>query len=342
MKTAPGALRRRRKPRPPDREITPRLVAFMLNPRRAVEIVALLGAAVVAASCAALVPCPAVQFSATIKTTGLHARIGANDGTSRIRGLAARRVSWEFYWTDGTAGSNDLVASLGGGSDASTDAVEAPEGDAVELAELAVPDGSWLELRLAADRSRRRYLDLEIDAPSSKSATTIIVGPPGAAGAHSKRILHAPKYRLLHPELVGDSLVPLRIAGLLLSTRVPSGDATYPVSQIREGEVQFFYLDRRAGSQVLGRGDVVHFDGLNAEIRALAIEGDVLTLRIFGTARDVRFGVGSAVSSIYPSLLDGLAAQPWLTPTLGTISGLLLAWFGVLVGSGFRPPSSPA
>jgi len=300
--------------------------------------VALLGVGIVLASSAAFVPCPGVQFSMTVRTTGFEVRIGANGDTGRIRGLLARKVSWEQSARQ-KASSNDVLSPSAGEEEHVTEAVDAPAGDVVELAELAVPDRSRLEIQLSTDRLRRQFLDLEIEAPPDKPSTMVLVGPADAVGTRPGFASGVPKYRFFEPELMADSTVPLRIAGVGLTAQVPVVNASYAVSRIKGGTVQFIYMNRPVGSQTLGHGDFLRFEGLDAELTALEIDGDALALRIFGTARDVKFGSGAAVSSIHPSLFDGLAAQPWLGPTLGTMTGLALAWFGVLAGLGSRPRS---
>lgn len=306
-----------------------------LAERPLLTLLSILGLFILGASIAALFKSPAVQFALSVEVRGFEMRVG--DVMGIVRDIEGRSLSIDGKdHLDGRP-SDPLVAR----SSTTPFSLDAKAGRLVKLDTLAISPGSVFSIRHAS-RDETLLITVEAVEQGRDNEATVTWfdrwgDQPSGDLIASAQTISAPRLSIQIDEAATElaSTPPVKTKGMQFTTRVTGPDASYPISLVVGGRLQFLVMGTALPEISVGAGEVLHFQELDAELTYLGIEDGKLTLRIFGSADDVSKGFGSATASVYPSAFVGIGAQPVIQVGLSIVVGATLALVGaVSLGSG--------
>lgn len=223
--------------------------------------------------------------------------------------------------------------------------IEAAQGDTIALDVLTLPDGATLRLKALPGREA---LEIDVEALNvSHGAVDLYALWDAQAGIEppqSGRLTEAVQMRswnyrapgmtvrLFHPDEDTNMIRPFRFSEVVFDRTIRGEtdlEADYQESLVLSGDIQFFSFDNALPAYRLAAGQHLRLEGVRAELSYLAYADDRISMRLFGTAEDVRSGYGTSMATIIPSAFDGLGASAWVRVTLALLMGLFLTLFGV-------------
>lgn len=301
--------------------------------RPLVTLLSILGLFILGASLTALFKSPGIQFAVSMQVSGFEMRVGEAAGI--IRDIEGRSLSVDGSGTQLDKGGSNNPLQAGTNTNPSI-ALPPEEGRLVKLDTLTVGTGSLLAIRYQSrDKTLVMSVEAENGAPDNEATVTWLDGQGDGGGASSRasaRTIGAPRLVVEIEDAATEpgATLPLDIKAIQFTSRITGPNASYPISLVSGGRLQFVAMGTALPEMSVEAGEALNFRNLDAQLAYLGIEGGSLVLRVFGTADDVTKGFGPATASVYPSAFAGLGAQPVLQVAISIVLGATLALVGAV------------